>query len=383
MNGLVLLAVPIVAGASFVALLKRLWQRRPVLFLALAVGACVVSIQLLLWHTQIGKWFAYGYEGEGFHWDRPEVLKVLFGFRRGLFLWTPVLLLSLADTLSFLGTYRRRAVWTLLYWTANVYIISAWWMRYYGSGFGARVFIDHYPVLALPMAMLLNTLGPRLWLFARFCISACCALLLFQMWQYNTFILHHESMDRAKYMHLPSLGRSLPRTTRRQLSGTTVQPQRHGGGARGRVRSGKCLRALEGDGIRRTSLAFSGSRACIIGPVMEYALGFSAEPGSLPIGRSLFLEVGYQRLEPSTGSSHALLAVTDVKHADGSQGFYEPFFINPLPAQVGRWEQVEYRIPVPPLEPGDRLAFYFWNRDHKAHVLIDNVFMRVSAVKPY
>ena len=383
-NGLVLLAVPIVAGASFVPLLKRLWQHRPVLFLALAVGACVVSIQLLLWHTQIGKWFAYGYEGEGFHWDRPEVLKVLFGFRRGLFLWTPVLLLSLAGTLSFLGTYRRRAVWTLLYWTANVYIISAWWIWYYGSGFGARVFIDHYPVLALPMAMLLNTLGPRLWLFARFCISACCALLLFQMWQYNTFILHHESMDRAKYMH--TFLRWDDRY-REQLGGNYQAPPFNPNRMEVVLEESCDLENAcvhwKGDGIRRTSLAFSGSRACIIGPVMEYALGFSAEPGSLPIGRSLFLEVGYQRLEPSTGSSHALLAVTDVKHADGSQGFYEPFFINPLPAQVGRWEQVEYRIPVPPLEPGDRLAFYFWNRDHKAHVLIDNVFMRVSAVKPY
>jgi hypothetical protein len=38
---------------------------------------------------------------------------------------------------------------------------------------------------------------------------------------------------------------------------------------------------------------------------------------------------------------------------------------------------------VPPLEEGDRLSFYFWNKDRDAHVLIDDVFMRVSAVRPY
>ena len=43
----------------------------------------------------------------------------------------------------------------------------------------------------------------------------------------------------------------------------------------------------------------------------------------------------------------------------------------------------EYRIPVPPLQPGDRLSFYLWNKDKRAEFFLDDVFMRVSAVKPY
>ncbi|MBK7384476.1 MAG: hypothetical protein IPI81_14275 [Flavobacteriales bacterium] len=72
-----------------------------------------------------------------------------------------------------------------------------------------------------------------------------------------------------------------------------------------------------------------------------------------------------------------------MKHADGSQAYYEPFHINPIPATLGKWEQVEYRIPVPALLPGDRLSFYFWNQGGDAQVLIDDVFMRISAVRPY
>jgi len=383
-NGLIILAVPIVTGAGFVPMLRRMWSHRLVLFTSIVVAAVVISIQPLLWHAQIGKWLAYGYQGEGFHWDRPEVAKVLFGFRRGLFLWTPVLLLSLLGTIWFLRNDRRRGAWMMIYWTASVYVISAWWIWYYGGGFGARVFVDHYPVLALPMAFLLNSLGPRWWLSARVFITGCCLLLLFQMWQYNAFILHHESMDRAKYAH--TFLRWDDRY-RGQLAGNYQSPPFNPNGMEVVLEESCDLeRACErwsGSGIQRTSIAFSGSHACVITPDMEYALGFSAADGSLPTGRALYLEVGYQRLEVRAGASQPLLAIADVKHADGSQGLYEPFFINPVPARLGKWEQVEYRIPVPPLEPGDRLAFYFWNRDRQAHVLIDDVFIRVLAVKPY
>ncbi len=383
-NGLVALAVPVVTGGAFLPLLERVFRHPVVLGVALVVACAVVSIQFALWHAQTGKWWAYGYEGEGFHWGRPEIWKVLFGFRRGLFLWTPVLLLSLAGTLWWLRKDRPRGLWMLLYWVANTYVISAWWIWYYGSGFGARVFVDHYPALTIPMAALLNGLGTRWWSIARAFITLCCALLLFQMWQYNTFILHHESMDRAKYMHTFL---RWDERYRDQLGGNYQAPPFNPNGMEVLLEESCDLERAcahwSGDGIRRTSLAYSGTHACVFTPSVEYALGFSMPAGSLPLNRALYLEVGYQRLQTRVGSSQPLLAVTDVKHADGSQGFYEPFRIDPLPATTGIWEQVEYRIPVPPLEVGDRVAFYFWNRDHRAEVLIDDVFIRVSAVQPY
>ena len=98
-NGLVILALPIVLGPGSMPLLRRLSMERTILLSAVLVGALVVALQPILWYAQTGGWFAYGYTGEGFHWNRPEVFKVLFGFRRGLFLWAPVLLLFIIGTL--------------------------------------------------------------------------------------------------------------------------------------------------------------------------------------------------------------------------------------------------------------------------------------------
>ncbi len=383
-NGLVLFAAPIVAGTDFIPMLKRLFQRRVLLIAAMFVGACVVGVQVALWRAQSGEWFAYGYQGEGFHWNRPEVFKVLFGFRRGLFLWTPVLLLSAAGTLLLLKRDRTRGWWMLFYWATNVYVISAWWIWYYGSGFGARVFVDHYPVLAIPMALLLNVQTSRWWVAARIFIALCCALLLFQMWQYNNFILQHESMDRKKYAYTFLRWDDKYRGA---LAGNYQTPPFNPNGM-AVVLEESCdfehrCKHWGGNAAEHTRMAFSGTNAGIFTPAKEFGLGFAAPAGSLPTGRALYLEVGFQRMEPTPGSSNTLLAVTDVVRSDGTHAYYEPFRINPMPAAVAHWEQVEYRIPVPPLEEGDHLNFYFWNSEHTAHVLIDDVFMRVLAAEPY
>jgi hypothetical protein len=35
------------------------------------------------------------------------------------------------------------------------------------------------------------------------------------------------------------------------------------------------------------------------------------------------------------------------------------------------------------LEADETLKFYLWNKDLKARLLVDDVFMRVSAARPY
>lgn len=383
-NGLVILALPVVLGDQLPLAFKRLAKHPLILLLALLVGLAVLALQPLLWHAQIGQWYAYGYAGEGFHWDRPEIVKVLFGFRRGLFLWAPVLLLSLAGTALLLARDRWRGWGMLLYWAANTYVISAWWIWYYGSGFGSRVFVDHYPVLAVPMAMLLHAVSGRLLKAVRGFILLCCGLLLFQMWQYHVFILHHESMDRAKYMHTFLRWDDAYKGA---LGGNYQAPPYNPNGMTV-VLEESCdfehtCAHWNGGGLRRRNDAFSGSHAVVFDGSDEFGLGFAEGTPQLPAGRALFLEVGLQRLEPAAGSSRHLLAVTEVKRADGTVAYYEPFAMNPLPARPGEWEQLEYRIPVPALTDGDRLLFYFWDKEHDSNALIDDVFIRVSAVNRY
>jgi len=383
-NLLVVLAIPVVAGASTSALFSRLWQQPRTWFLATLCFALVVAIQPLLWHAQTGHWLEWGYKGEGFHWARPEIAKVLFGFRRGLFLWTPFLLLAAISVVLLWRRDRTRSIWSVLYWTANTYIISSWWIWYYGSGFGARVFIDHYPVFVIPLALVLHHVHGGWWSTARFFIAACIALNLAQMWQFHNGILHHESMDRNKYQYSFL---QFDDAHKGRLGGNYQVPLFHPNGMEMILEEtcGMDDSCSFWSGGRRVpwEFAFSPATVCTIDPFTEFGLLFEASTDTLPVGRALYLEVGLQRFDPRFESSLSMLAITEVVNETDSAYFYEPFPLNPTPGIPGYWEQLEYRIPVPPLAPGDRLRFYFWNRDKNAEVLIDDVFMRVSAANPY
>jgi hypothetical protein len=383
-NGLVLLAVPVVAGRETAVLWGRLRTGPLRLFVALLIVLSVVSLQPILWHAQVGRWFAYGYAGEGFHWNRPEVLKVLFGFRRGLFLWAPVLVLALAGSIRLLVTDRWRGAAMAAYWLANTYVISAWWIWYYGSGFGSRVFVDHYPVLAIPMALLLEHLRPRLRTIAQGFIAACSALLLFQMWQYHVGILHHECMDRSKYAY--TFLRWQPMY--RGALGGCYQAAPYNPNGLAAVLEESCdlehaCAHWSASASREHPGAFSPGHACVFDGSSEFGLEFKTAPGELPLHRELFLEVGVQRFEAHGGDSRALLAVIDVRRRDGTASYYGTFPMNPLPGRAGEWQQLEYRIPVPALQEGEAVGFYFWDPERKAHALLDDAFMRISAVNPY
>ena len=69
------------------------WKINWVKFLILLVAfLSVISIQLLYWKVITGSFIVYAYGGEQFNFTKPEILKVLFSVRKGLFFWAPILL---------------------------------------------------------------------------------------------------------------------------------------------------------------------------------------------------------------------------------------------------------------------------------------------------
>lgn len=382
-NVMAVLAVPLVINERLGTFLARLFTQRTTV---LAVVACVAvfSLQPLLWYVQTGAFYAYGYRGEGFHWTRPEVIKVLIGFRRGLFLWTPMMLLPAACALLLWPTDRLRSTTAVLYWMLSTYIISSWWIWYYGGGYASRVHIDHYPILVIPMVLVLSQWTDFRWGLARIFLTATIALNLAQLWQYNHGILHHESMDRAKYTyaflrfdedHRNKLGGNYqeapysPNGMEMVLEETCGMDQ-------------PCRFWTSGKRVQ-VSWAHSPATVCQYDKATEFGLYFNATTDTLPIGRALYLEVGLQRFEARSEASLTAIGITELRNAKGVVYFYQPFPMNPVPGKAGVWQQLEYRIPLPPLQAGDEVRFYLWNKDKQAEFFVDDVFMRVNAVKPY
>lgn len=115
-------------------------------------GFVTLFPQLLYWHTATGHWFSYSYGDEPFYWLAPQTGNFLFSVRKGLFFWSPILILAV---IGMVIAYRLREnlyIGLVTFFLVIVYVSSAWWSWYYGGSFGQRVAVDFMCLFAVFIA---------------------------------------------------------------------------------------------------------------------------------------------------------------------------------------------------------------------------------------
>jgi glycosyltransferase involved in cell wall biosynthesis len=185
---------------------------RYLLLMALMVVLVWVP-QMIYWKEMTGHWlyFSYGSD-ERFFFGDPAIIKGLFSWRKGLFIYTPLLIFAFAGIISLWMKRSPHALPVTLFVPLNIYIILSWWCWWYGGGFGQRAFIDSYALMAVSAAALLACAfsSGRKWL--RTGIIAAYLILMslgiFNNIQYYNGAIHWESMTKAAYWN--SFGRVRP-----------------------------------------------------------------------------------------------------------------------------------------------------------------------------
>ncbi len=204
-NGLIVLAIPAIAGGSFNALnaIESLLRKKRVIFLSILVCAAIVSCQILIYLVQTGAPLVWSYGKEGFNFTSPEILNVLFSYRKGLFVYSPVLLLSVLGMMVGWSKGRKGFAELMAFLVLVTWVISSWWMWYYGGSFGQRSFIDYLPFFAIGLAFILKN-G---WGIFRPTIFYILGILLvgvqlIQTYQYRNNILPFDNISKTKYWNL-------------------------------------------------------------------------------------------------------------------------------------------------------------------------------------
>ena len=173
-----LLAVPELLSMARRLVATRAAKRRPVpsaptlpalvrRYSAFAGSFLIVfSPQLVAWRAIRGAWFAPPTAAHGTQFWSPPIGDVLFSPDRGLFSWTPLLLLSALGLLAFARRQPRLAGLFFLGLALQVYINAT--VDWSGHGFGARRFSNCAVIFAVGVAALLHwmrrrpALGPAL-----------------------------------------------------------------------------------------------------------------------------------------------------------------------------------------------------------------------------
>ncbi|MBU0764380.1 MAG: hypothetical protein KJ607_06060, partial [Bacteroidetes bacterium] len=176
----------------------------PFILLMACMALLVWLPQMLYWKYVTGQYLYYSYgTGERFFFNNPQIIRGLIGFRKGWFIYTPVMAFAFIGIPFLLWRYKRYFIAILVFTLLNIYIVLSWWCWWYGGSFGLRAFIDSYCILAFPLAAFFS------WIFDRpkiirgityLAFSFLIVLNLFQTHQYyGGKRLHWDSMTWEAY----------------------------------------------------------------------------------------------------------------------------------------------------------------------------------------
>lgn len=202
LNILVVLSVPFLCGnfATLKQAFQYLVKKPKQLILALAICFAVLFIQLAIYKLQTGLWYVYSYGGETFFFTKSQIGNMLFSFKKGVFLYTPVLLLNvLLSFYVFRKNWYQLFTYHAFFWFI-IYVLASWWSWWYGGGFSIRPIIDFLPIFLLPIALALNTLKPVLKGVYIGVLVALVALCQLQTYQYRHAILHWSDTTKEDYI---------------------------------------------------------------------------------------------------------------------------------------------------------------------------------------
>ena len=200
--------IPLLYGVTNKGTLKEkinlLYKYKIQLIVFIILVISVGFIQFGYWFYVSGKFiinpYAAGNPGEGLELLQPHILKVLFSFRKGWFIYTPLMLFTVLGFWQMYKSNKQLFTPVFIYFVINLYIVSSWSCWWYGACFGVRSLVPSYAALCLPLGYfiyyILNSKLKPLYLAFIIC---CIALNLFQSWQMSTGIMDSTNMSRAYY----------------------------------------------------------------------------------------------------------------------------------------------------------------------------------------
>ncbi|MFT6443044.1 MAG: hypothetical protein ACJASM_002602 [Salibacteraceae bacterium] len=158
-NLVIILIIPFLLGNTegLRMFWRQLFKNRAKNFIYGTAGALLIIFNLfLIWKWESGSWLVWSYGGEGFTFLSPHIIASLFSFRVGLFVHTPILILSIVGLVYLYKSNTFQAFWWALYFIVNCWVISSWWAWDYESAFGNRPYTEHLIFILLPLFTLLQ-----------------------------------------------------------------------------------------------------------------------------------------------------------------------------------------------------------------------------------
>lgn len=174
---------------------RFLWNHKLLIGLIILGFLIGISPQLAYWKYTTGSWI----HNVGSKWFFLNPWwRVLVGFEKGWFIYTPLTLLFVLGFFFTKGSVFHKAI--LTFGLINIWIIISWSDWRYGASYSVRALTQSYPVYSFAMAACIQFFVSRKIRVLFYGLAAYfVAINLFQIWQYNRTILHYDHMNLSYY----------------------------------------------------------------------------------------------------------------------------------------------------------------------------------------
>jgi len=205
-NGILLVLFLLWNIDSFQSLKKRiflLFGKYYQVLIIIGINILFWLPQMFYWHYLTGDYFYFSYgEDQTFFFKDPEISNVLFSYRKGWLLYTPIMIFALVGIIALWRLKKGFAIPVLVFTMINLYVISSWYQWWYGGSFGSRPFIESYTLLSFPLAAFYFYIGrsKRIWRCVFFIIIGLLVYFnQFQVKQYINGAIHYANMTKGAY----------------------------------------------------------------------------------------------------------------------------------------------------------------------------------------
>lgn len=370
-NGLIILILPFVTGSmkELQKFISEIFRNYKKLVFPILAGLLIILIVPGLWKIQSGRWLLYTYGSEGFDFLKPHFFEVLFSFRNGWFVYTPLAFFSFFGIIPLFRRNRFGTFWLVIFLSLVIYLISCWSVWWYGEAFGFRPLIEFYFVPAILLAFLLEKIQKQKALFCGFMaiLGLMIGFNLFKSWQFKNGILPAKHLTSDTYFG--NFFSTIP-IARVYLENDQVVEK-------------SFFTDLESDPnwLNYTSVsdenAFSGKLSSKLDSANIYSIGFRENLDE--VCTTTDCEIMVLAMVFSANKTTKAQLIVDFLDAANQSISYQCLYLNDFLPQK-KWTKIEFLVKSPEgYKSGTQIAVYFWNPAMDEVLFVDDV--RVSGVR--
>ncbi len=350
-NVLVIILIPFFFNSleKFQYFFREILSNKRILFTSMLIFTSICGIQSIIWFIQTGKFLQHSYAGNGFYFTNPQILKLLFGFNSGVFIYTPIYFFAIIAFIIGIKKNKFKSIIIFLFASILIYILSSYWGYTYFDGIGTRVLVDYLSLIALSIAFIYQYTEKKI---IKNSLKGSLYIVLFYnlviSFQYKNQIIQSCGMNFEKYKYV--------------FLKTDSNFIRNLGG----MYDLKPYSKKNCDPVFSETMNFNNEKNNEFFLFNKFDYGVEIKSTLSNFSNKLHLTIKLDRLSLYKNSSDNSLVGICITDSDKNCKFYQLYKLNDIPQlnNYAEWKTYNHSLNINlKVIPSDNLSVFIWNKN--------------------